>query len=180
MLIQAEQSALLVVDIQSRLLPAMAAPEPVVANASKLMIAATRLGVPILVSEQYPKGLGPSVPEIAALTPAGAVLEKTAFSCAADAAIVARVGELGRRQLVLCGIESHVCVLQTAIGFRALGYEIAVAWDATGSRREADKALAADRLRAEDVTLAGVEMVLFEWLGRAGTPEFKEISALIK
>ena len=180
MLIQAEQSALLVVDIQSRLLPAMAAPEPVVANASKLMIAATRLGVPILVSEQYPKGLGPSVPEIAALTPTGAVLEKTAFSCAADAAIVARVGELGRRQLVLCGIESHVCVLQTAIGFRALGYEIAVAWDATGSRREADKALAADRLRAEDVTLAGVEMVLFEWLGRAGTPEFKEISALIK
>ena len=97
-----------------------------------------------------------------------------------NAGIVARVGELGRRQLVLCGIESHVCVLQTAIGFRALGYEIAVAWDATSSRREADKALAAERLRAEGVTLAGVEMVLFEWLGRAGTPEFKEISALIK
>ncbi|MBL8805994.1 MAG: hydrolase [Rhodospirillales bacterium] len=180
MLIQAEQAALLVVDIQSRLLPAMAAPEAVVANTSKLMIAAARLGVPILVSEQYPKGLGPSVPEIAALTPAGAVLEKNAFSCAGDAGIVARVGELGRRQLVLAGIESHVCVLQTAIGFRALGYEIAVAWDATSSRREADRALAADRLRAEDVTLASVEMVLFEWLGRAGTPEFKEISALIK
>ncbi len=180
MLIQAEQSALLVVDIQTKLLPAMAAPDPVVSNTARLMRAATRLGVPLLVSEQYPKGLGPTVPELAALAPVGAVLEKNAFSCAGDAGIVAKVGSLGRSQLVLCGIESHVCVLQTAIGFRALGYAVFVAWDATSSRREADRDLAAARLRAEGVALVGTEMALFEWLGKAGTPEFKEISVLIK
>jgi nicotinamidase-related amidase len=180
MLLVAPQSALLVIDVQVRLLPAMAAGEPVVANSAKLMQAATRLGVPMLVSEQYSKGLGPTVPELAAHAPAGVTLEKNAFSCANDNAIVSRVMDLDRRQLVLCGIESHVCVLQTAIGFRERGYQIAVAWDATSSRREADRALAAERLRQEGIALVGTEMVLFEWLGKAGTPEFKEISAFIK
>jgi nicotinamidase-related amidase len=180
MLFVAPRSALLVVDIQAKLLPAMAEPGSVVANATKLMRGAVRLSVPLLVSEQYPKGLGPTVPELAALAPAGATLEKNAFSCADDDGIVARVRGIDRRQLVLCGIESHVCVLQTAIGFRERGYDVAVAWDATSSRRESDRALAADRLRHAGVVLASTEMVLFEWLGRAGTPEFKEISGLIK
>ncbi len=180
MLLAAPQSALLVVDIQTKLLPAMAEPEPVVANTGKLMRAAVRLSVPLLVSEQYPKGLGPTVPELAALAPAGTTLAKNAFSCAGDDGIVARVRELHRRQLVLCGIESHVCVLQSAIGFRERGYTVAVAWDATSSRREGDRALAADRLRQEGIALVSTEMVLFEWLGRAGTPEFKEISGLIR
>ncbi len=180
MLLVAPRSALLVVDIQTKLLPAMAEPGPVVANTTKLMRGATRLSVPLLVSEQYPKGLGPTVPELGALAPAGATLEKNAFSCAGDDGIVARVRALDRRQLVLCGIESHVCVLQTAIGFRERGYDIAVAWDATSSRRETDRSLAADRLRQAGIALVSTEMVLFEWLGKAGTPEFKEISGLIK
>jgi nicotinamidase-related amidase len=180
MLLVAPRSLLLVVDIQTKLLPAMAEPDPVVANTTKLMRAAVRLSVPLLVSEQYPRGLGPTVPELGALAPAGTTLEKNAFSCAGDDGIVARVRDLDRRQLILCGIESHVCVLQTAIGFRERGYDIAVAWDATSSRRESDRSLAADRLRQSGIALVSTEMVLFEWLGKAGTPEFKEISGLIK
>jgi nicotinamidase-related amidase len=180
MLIEAARSLLLVVDIQERLLPAMADGAAVVSHSAKLMLAARRLGVPVLVSEQYPKGLGATVQELASLAVPGGVYAKNAFSCANDAAIAAAVAATGRTQLVLCGIEAHVCVLQSALEFSARGYKVAVAWDATSSRRESDRDLAAHRLRAGGVAVASTEMVLFEWLGRAGTPEFKEISALIK
>jgi len=180
MLIQADQSLLLLIDVQARLLPAMVDPGGAVAGCAKLLKAASRLGVPILASEQYPKGLGPTVPELAALVPAGATLPKMTFSCADEPAIDARIAASGRRTLVLCGIEAHVCVLQSAIGFRARGYDVAVALDATSSRRAGDRDLAAHRLRQAGVVVAGVEMVLFEWLVRAGTPEFKDVAALIK
>ncbi|MFM7344178.1 MAG: hydrolase [Tagaea sp.] len=177
MLLRAQSSVLLVVDIQARLLPAMAEPELVTANTAKLVAAAKRLGIPVLVSEQYPKGLGPTVESLAG---AGTVLAKMSFSCAADPGIAARLESLGRRQIVLCGIESHVCVLQTALGLRDKGYDVTVVWDAVSSRKLADKELAAGRLRRNDVELVGTEMAIFEWLGVAGTPEFKELSALIK
>jgi nicotinamidase-related amidase len=105
---------------------------------------------------------------------------KTTFSCAQTPTIADAVAASGRTQIVLCGIEAHVCVLQTALGFAATGLDVAVAWDATSSRRESDRALAADRLRQAGVVLGSAEMVLFEWLGRAGTPEFKDILALVK
>lgn len=177
MLLNATQSLLLVVDVQARLLPAMAEPDRVTGNSAKLVAAAKRLAIPVLVSEQYPKGLGPTVD---ALAEAGTVLAKMNFSCAADPGIADAVERSGRRQIVLCGIESHVCVLQTALGFKAKGYEVAVVWDAVSSRKAADQDLAAERLRANGVWLIGTEMAIFEWLGVAGTPAFKELSALIK
>lgn len=177
MLLHAKSSVLLVVDIQARLLPAMAEPELVTANTAKLVAAAKRLAIPVVVSEQYPKGLGPTVESLAG---AGTVIAKMSFSCAADPGIAAHLESLGRRRIVLCGIESHVCVLQTALGLKAKGYEVAVVWDAVSSRKLADKELAAGRLRAGGVDLVGTEMAIFEWLGVAGTPEFKELSALIK
>ena len=180
MLLDVSRSLLLVVDIQERLLSAMEAGPRAVAAAAKLLQGAARLGVPVLVSEQYPKGIGATVPELAALAPSGSVHAKTTFSCAATASIADAVAASGRTQLVLCGIEAHVCVLQTALGFAARGLAVAVAWDATASRRESDRALAADRLRQAGIVLASAEMVLFEWLGRAGTPEFKDMLALIK
>lgn len=180
MLLDASRSLLLVVDIQERLLPAMEEAPRVVAAAAKLMKAAARLGVPVLVSEQYPKGIGATVPALGALAPSGSVFAKMTFSCADTQAIADAVAASGRTQLVLCGIEAHVCVLQTALGFAARGLGVAVAWDATASRRESDRALAADRLRQAGVVLVSTEMVLFEWLGRAGTPEFKDMLALIK
>ena len=180
MLLDASRSLLLVVDIQERLLPAMEEGPRVVAAAAKLMHAAARLGVPVLVSEQYPKGIGATVLELAALAPTGSVHAKMTFSCAATPSIADAVAASGRTQLVLCGIEAHVCVLQSALGFAATGRDVAVAWDATSSRRASDRALAADRLRQAGIVLASTEMVLFEWLGRAGTPEFKDMLALIK
>ncbi len=180
MLLEAARSSLLVVDIQERLLPAMSDADIALAQATKLMQGARRLGVPILVSEQYPKGIGASVPQVASLAPEGSIYSKTTFSCADEPAIATAVAATKRPLLVLCGIEAHVCVMQTAFGFAARGYKVAVAWDATASRRESDRRLAYDRLFQAGIVLASLEMVLFEWLGRAGTPEFKEILASIK
>ncbi len=180
MLIRRDRSALFVVDEQARLAPAMFSREQALANTAILLKAAARLGVPVIASEQYPKGLGPTVPEIAALLPAGAVVEKLHFSCASDPGILARVAGLGREQVVVAGMEAHVCVLQTALGLKERGYDVQVVADATSSRRPESHALAMERLRLAGIPVVNTEMVVFEWLERAGSAEFKELSALIK
>lgn len=180
MLLDAQRSALVVVDVQERLAPAMDGGAAVEARCSVLMRAAARLDVPVVVSEQYPKGLGPTVPALAALTPPGAVIAKTAFSCMGEPAFAARISALGRDQFIVCGIEAHVCVLQTALALAAAGQQVAVVEDAVGSRRPSDKAAALRRLDRAGVTIVTSEMAVFEWLGRAGTPAFKDLSALIR
>jgi nicotinamidase-related amidase len=180
MLIQAQTSSLLIVDVQQGLAPVMAEPRRVYRGCSLLMRAALRLGIPLVVSEQYPKGLGATVGELAELAPEGSVMEKIAFSCAADAAILERFKGFGRPQIVLAGIESHVCVLQSALGFLAEGFQPVVVADACSSRTDLSYQTAMLRLAANGVEIVTVEMVVFEWLAKAGTPEFKELSALIK
>ncbi len=180
MLIEAERSCLLIVDVQAKLLPAMAAPEAVVANAAILMKAAARLEIPLLVSEQYPKGLGPTVPELAELAPAEAVVEKVHFSCLGDGHYSRRFQELGRTQAVIAGIEAHVCVLQTAMELIGDGHQVFIVGDAVSSRRADNASAALARLGAAGAAIVTAEMVIFEWLGRAGTPEFKELLEKIK
>ena len=182
MLIGRDSCCLLVVDIQEKLLPAMQDPMLVVRNTGILMQAAARLGIPILVSEQYPQGLGPTVAELRHLAPADAVLSKTSFSCADDPALRQRLADLKRPQAIICGIEAHVCVLQTALGLARANLEISpiVIADATSSRSIANRDAGLVRLRADGVEIATTEMAVFEWLGRAGTPEFKELSRLIR
>lgn len=180
MLIRAEQSCLLIVDVQSGLAPVMFDPERVNRGCGILMKAASRLKIPVVVSEQYPKGLGHTVGELQQLAPDGAVMEKLHFSCAADPAIRARIESSARRQLVIAGIESHICVFQTALGFKEIGFDVVVAADACASRKELSWNISMKRLVANGVEVATVEMVVFEWLHRAGTPEFKELSALVK
>ncbi len=180
MLIDPDTSSLLIVDIQARLLPKMSAAEAVVANASVLLKAAARLDVPALVSEQYRKGLGTTVAELEPLLPAGAVIEKMAFSCMAEREFAARFRALGRAQAVIAGIEAHVCVLQTAEQLLEDGVRVFVVADATSSRVSLSHKHAMQRLRAAGAVIVTTEMVVFEWLRRAGTPEFKEVSALIK
>ncbi len=180
MLMKAAASCLVVVDVQERLLPAMADPAAVVRNCASLMQGARRLDVPILVSEQYPQGIGGTVAELRALAPADSVLEKIHFSCGEDAAFMARLEATRRRQVMVAGIESHVCVLQSCLRFRELGYEIFVVADACSSRDSRNAELAFARLRAAGVGVVGTEMVLFEWLHRAGTAEFKDLLKLIK
>ncbi len=180
MLISAEKSCLLIVDIQDRLLAAMQAPERLAKNCGILLTAAARLRVPILASEQYPKGLGPTAAELGPLVPEGAVIEKTNFSCADVPEYRERLRALGREQAVIAGIEAHVCVLQTALGLKERGYQCFIVSDAVSSRTEENLAAALNRLRDSGVAVVTTEMVLFEWLGRAATPEFKDLSKLIR
>ncbi len=183
MLLDRGRSQLLVVDVQERLLPAMHEGAPMVENCAILMQAAHRLGIPVTISEQYRKGLGATVPRLDALKGDAAVLEKMHFSCASDGAINTRVRTLaseGRAQLVICGIESHVCVLQSALGFAGGGLNVFVAVDAVTSRKPESVATAKARYAAERITLVTTEMAVFEWLHVAGTPEFKDLSKLIK
>lgn len=148
-----------------------------------LLEAAATLGIPATISEQYRKGLGPMVERLHNLKGDAPVLEKMHFSCARDGGISARISALavgGRRQLVMAGIESHVCVAQSALGFRDVGLEVAVVADAVTSRHPDNVALALDRFRANGIEVVSTEMALFEWLDVSGTIEFKSLSKLIK
>jgi nicotinamidase-related amidase len=180
MLMKAQDSLLLIVDVQERLLPTIADARLVAQRCDILMRGAARLGLPVLVSEQYPKGIGPTIPELRALAAEGAVMEKLHFSCGEDDAMVGRIAACGRRQLVLAGIEAHVCVLQSALRFQERGYQVFVAADACSSRDPANARRAFRRMAANGVEVVSTEMVLFEWLHRAGTPEFKDVIQLIK
>jgi nicotinamidase-related amidase len=149
-------------------------------NCGNLLQAAGKLGIPTTASEQYPQGLGPTVPELAALVPAGRTFAKMEFSCAANPGLRAELDRAGRRQVVLAGIEAHVCVLQTALELRAAGYAVAVVADAVASRRPASRETALARMAAAGVVPVTTEMVLFEWLRSAADPEFRALSRLIR
>jgi len=180
MLLDADKSVLCVIDVQERLAPATAEPDQVVERTALLMTAAARLDVPILISEQYPKGLGPTVETLSELAPAGAIHPKVHFSCTDDPGYRARLDGLGRGQAVLTGMEAHVCVLQTALGAQTAGYQVAVVADAVTSRDPANKAAALQRLAANGIEIVTAEMVVFEWLKAAGSDAFRELSKLIK
>lgn len=180
MLISPDRSQLLVVDVQERLLPAIDGADAILANLGVLVEAASCLEVPVTVSEQYPKGLGATVPAIADHPAADVRLGKLEFSCARNGAITDRVVSLGRQQMVIAGVEAHVCVLQSALDFASRGHSVHVVADATGSRRPGSKATALARLQAAGVTVVTTEMVVFEWLGSAGTDVFRRLSKLIR
>jgi nicotinamidase-related amidase len=183
MLLAADRSQLLIIDVQERLVPAMHGPEPLLANLGVLLRAAPVLGVPALASEQYPRGLGRTLPGIADLLVAAGdtagPFEKVHFSCMAEPGFADRLAA-GREQIVIAGIETHVCVLQTALSLRAAGHACFVVADACSSRTVASAELALARLRDAGVTVVSTEMVLFEWLHRAGTPAFKALSPLVR
>jgi nicotinamidase-related amidase len=180
MLLDAARSALLVVDLQERLAPAIDGIDDVIANAARLIRAARRLEVPIVCSEQYPKGLGHTVPPIAELLPEGVIVDKVEFSAAANPAVTERLAATGRPEVLVCGIEAHVCVLQTALQLAEAGVPATVVRDACGSRRPESVAAAWHRLDRNGVELVTTEMVVFEWARRADSPEFRELSKLIK
>lgn len=180
MLIDAKRSSLLLVDVQENLAPVMADARAVYRGCGLLLRAAARLDIPVTASEQYPKGLGPTVGELAQLLPDGAAVEKIHFACSAEPAITDRLAGMGRDQVVIAGIEAHVCVLQSALGLKERGYQVFVVADACSSRLAANHQAAMQRLAANGVHVVTVEMAVFEWLHRAATPEFKELVALIK
>ena len=180
MLIRADDACLLVVDLQERLAPAIADKEAAVGNCARLLQAAERLAVPVLISEQYPRGLGTTMPAIASLAPQAQRIEKLSFSCMGETAFTEALESLGRSQVVVCGMEAHVCVLQTAMEMQASGIETFVVADATGSRQEESKRVALARMARAGVEVVTSEMVIFEWLGRAGSEAFREVSKLVR
>lgn len=180
MILDADRAQLLIVDVQERLAPAMHEGDAMIGRCEVLMKAAGIMDVPILVSEQYPKGLGPTVASLKALAEESAILGKVHFSCVNDPDLKGALSENERPQVVIGGIEAHVCVLQTALGLTEAGYEVAVAADAVTSRNPESVSLALARIEGSGVSVVNTEMVLFEWMHSAGTPEFKQVSALIK
>lgn len=180
MLMSASTSCLLVVDIQERLAAKVRAPRAVIGNAAVLLKAARRLDVPVLVSEQYPRGLGTTVPDLKPLLIGGEIIEKLHFSCIGEQSFANRFAALGRPQAVVAGMEAHVCVLQTVEDLLARGTETFVVEDATSSRTERNHAVAMVRLREAGARVVTTEMVVFEWLAMAGTSAFKDLSPLIK
>jgi nicotinamidase-related amidase len=174
------RSGLVVVDIQERLLPAIFEKERVAQNAARLIQGATILQVPIFATEQYRKGLGPTVPEVAAAIPGFAPMEKLTFSaCGAAGFIPALEGEKVC-DAILCGIEAHVCVMQTCLELLEKSFRVFVVADAISSRTPENYRLGLDRMRAAGAVIASTEMVLFELLEQAGTAEFKQILTLVK
>ena len=183
MLLDAGKSFLLLIDMQERLMPAMANGVEVLQRASILLKAAKRLEVPVLATEQYPKGLGHTVAPLREEIGNAPVFEKTAFSAWRDASLKKHLvahHESGRPQAMVAGVEAHVCVLQTAIDLAQAGFAVFAVSDAMSSRAPSSVALAEERMRQDDVAVINTEMAVFELLGRAGTVEFKELSALIR
>lgn len=175
MLMNRETSVLLIVDYQERLAPAIHDGERVVANGVWLARVAARLKVPVVVTEQLPDKIGPTLPEVRAATEGAQYVTKACFSAQAEGRLAATALE-GRRQVVVCGTEAHVCVQQTALELRWAGKEVFVVADACGSRDPANRDLAFARMRAHGIEIVSREMVAFEWLARAGTDLFREIN----
>lgn len=176
MLIHPEKSCLLVIDIQDKLLPAIHEKEKLVANSKWLIEVAAIIKIPTITSEQYPQGLGHTVEELRAVLPENRYMHKTAFSCAADPDCNNIINSLDRTQVVIVGMEAHVCVLQTALQLKLQGLDVFVVADAVSSRSLEDKTYALERMRSCGIHIITREMAAFEWMQKSGTDNFKRIS----
>jgi nicotinamidase-related amidase len=171
-------SALLVVDVQVKLVPAIATAGRVVWNVRRLIDGAQLLSLPVMASEQYPQGLGPTVPELASRLqnrPA-----KLSFSCRELPDLLAGLRERNIEKLLVCGLETHVCIQQTVLDFLSDGWRVYVAVDAVGSRHDLDHQTALRRMDSSGAVLTTTEAALLEWCQAAGTPEFKQISRIVR
>ena len=176
-----DNTALVVVDFQEKIVPAMREGASAVAEAVKLIKGFDALGCPVLITQQYTKGLGESVAEIREALPAFSHIEKSSFSAMGDEGFTHALAGLGRMTVVLCGIEAHVCVMQTALDMLAAGYDVFLATDAISSRKERDEKPGVERMVCSGVLPTTVESALFELLDNDSKSDtFKTISRLIR
>ena len=175
-----DQTALVLIDVQGRLAQLMHDRDALFDSLQRLVKGVRVLGLPILWLEQYPQGLGPTIPELAALLSDLQPVAKTSFSACGSEEFGRQLAATGRRQLLLAGIEAHVCVYQTAVDLLAAGHEVEVVADAVSSRALANRSLGLDRMQRAGASITGVEMALFGLLRTAQAPAFREIARLVK
>jgi nicotinamidase-related amidase len=175
MLANPATSRLLIVDCQERLVPHVMGGDHVVSQCASLVSAARVLEVPVLVSEHYPQGIGHTVAQLRSLVGDDEVLRKDHFSCFSEPGLKTRFTGDGCHTLVVAGMESHVCVMQTALEAAEAGLNVFLVADAVGSRRPGDRELALERMRAAGIVLVTREMIIFEWAKRGGTDTFREL-----
>jgi nicotinamidase-related amidase len=180
MMFAAEQAALVVIDVQGRLAGLMHRKKHLVRHIRTMIRAARLLEIPIFWLEQYPKGLGATIDEIQALLSDNQPLEKLSFSGCGDIDLVNKISAAGRQQVIVSGIETHVCVYQTVLDLLAGELQVAVNQDAVSSRKKSNKQLGLQRMHQAGALLTSTEMVLFEMMRTARHPQFKAISALLK
>lgn len=178
LLMSQHDTVLLVVDVQEKLVPLLPQSELLVDNIERLLQGAQLLQLPRLATEQYPKGLGPTVGALRSQL--GEIAEKLTFSCAGCPPLVDALRRIGRPKILVAGIETHVCVLQTVFDLLTEGYQVYVAADAVAARGLQDHQLALRRMESAGVTLASTEGALFEWCERAGSDRFKQLSQLVR
>ena len=177
-LMSAQDTALVVVDVQEKLMPLVAGSKRIVWNLRRLLDGAEAVGLKVLATEQYPQGLGPTVPELASRL--GTIPSKSTFSCGGCEPFAAALEALGASKVMVSGIEAHVCVQQTVLDLLAGGYRVYVPVDAVGSRYAIDYETGLKRMESAGATLTTTESALFEWCQVSGTPTFKKISALVR
>lgn len=186
-LVDRHQAALVVIDMQDRLAAVMGSRDPVVRATTMLARTFALVGAPIVLTRQYPKGLGETVPELEELFlelardgARVAGVDKMAFCAASEHKFADALTGTGRRQVVLAGMETHICVTQTALALIAQGYQVQVVADACCSRNPQDHAVALDRLRSAGAVVTAAESVMYELVGKAGTDEFKSLLEIVK
>jgi nicotinamidase-related amidase len=182
-MLRAEDCALAVIDIQEKLLPPIYEKDRMVRNSTLLIRLANILSMPVIVSTQYEKGLGQTIAEIAGLLSDvnAKPIDKLEFGCFGNGEYCSQVGKLANRTtLLLCGMESHICVTQTAFGALNQGLNVHVAADAVSSRTELNWKLGLNRMQAAGAVLSSTEMMIYELLGKSGTPAFKEMLKHLK
>jgi nicotinamidase-related amidase len=177
-----DQCALIVVDIQEKLFPPIWQKEQMLRNSQLLIRLARILKIPALVTTQYAKGLGSTVPEIASLLPESAPIDKLMFSCFGSDAFCSLLKRLPgpRTTVMLCGMETHICVMQTALAALREGYLVHVAADSVSSRTESNWRIGLDRMRAAGAVISSAEMMIYELLRSSGAPAFKELLPYLK
>lgn len=176
MLIQPDRFSLLIIDIQAKLAPAIHDTDRLIKDCCWLVEIAQKLNIPTLATEQYPAGIGSTIPELAELISDEQMVEKIHFSSVADPDASQVLEARCKEQVVVIGTESHVCVLQTAVQLNEQGKDVFIVADCVDSRSPADRQLALDRMRQLGIHVVSKEMVVFEWLQKAGTDQFREIS----
>jgi nicotinamidase-related amidase len=180
-LLRPERALILAVDLQERLLPAIEGADRVVRNAGLVLRLGAILDIPVLVTTQYRKGLGDVVPEVRAAAPGHQPLDKTSFGCFLDPGFVAALAAHSERdQIVVAGVESHICVAQTVLGALEKGYQAHVLSDAVGSRTEANREIGLRRMERAGALVSSAEMCIYELLGRSDSAAFKQMLPFLK